>query len=382
MPTPYSKSVYSRFIYRFLIVIAVIILAVLFTQQSCNASRKKTRDTKPVPKQKAVRVKLPSATEIYDRSLVADDLYSYSGHQVTTYWKSGRSIRVYITHLKPNWRRIDYLAPETYRGRSVVINGLDEWIFDSNKQTLHHIRRITGEGEPDYIASYEQLRNNYILSFLPETKSFADRKTYVLLVNRKSDHSIARKIWIDAVTGLFLKRELYGENGRLYVTVSFSDIDYHPKLWAQSFIMPGMVEGKAAGNIKIVEDTINPEEPVNIKNTQQVLNGKAITPQMVGGYQLFSASLVTNRNKKILHLRYFDGLQLISIFEQLRTHKERPTKLPSNMHPLKIGGQTVHLSHHQSLTALNWDTNELNITLMGEMSTARMVDFAKSFGIQ
>jgi len=314
---------------------------------------------------------------------MAEARYSYRGHQITTYWRTGRAIRVLITHLAPNWRRIEYLAPDRLRGNVLISDGHQEWRYDASSNWLHRHTVAADKPSPqDMPVKYSQLRANYDLAFLPKSQDFADRKTFVLTITRKSNHVLARKMWIDAATGLVLKREAYSETGKMNVTVAFSDIDYHAKLTRATFAPPGSQANQSG--IKKVKDVKEPdhvEQTVPVKAAAGMLGGEAFAPRGVDEFRLTSAAIVSRPGKKpVLHLRYTDGLVLVSVFEQTRTQTKRPTRVPSTMKPVAIGKTTGHLAHHASVVTVNWDTPTLNMTMIGEVSDARMLDLAADFG--
>lgn len=336
------------------------------------------------PKAAAVaKPQIPTAADVYNRSLTAEALYSYKGHQVTTYWRTGRTIRVLIQHMRPNWRKIEYLAPDSLRGDILISNGREEWRYDAEHNTLYrHVVAAEKPLESDIPVKYEQLRANYILSFLPTTQIYAERKTFVLSITRKNNRTLARRLWIDANTGLVLKREAYSETGKLNVTVAFSDIDYHPHLTLASFNRPAAPPDRTAGSkIRDAHEMDRAEQPVPVTQTTVQLDGKAYAPKSIDEFRLTSAAIVNRAGKKpVLHLRYTDGLVLVSVFEQLRTHTARPTRVPATMMPVQIGVTPGHITRHASLVTLNWDTPALNVTMLGEMSRDRMIDLAKQFG--
>ena len=87
----------------------------------------------------------------------------------------------------------------------------------------------------------------------PKPRVYADRKVCLVTIKRPQGHTLARKFWIDAGSGLILKREIYGDDGELAVTRAFSDINYHPKLSPEVFSLcrlwprlPGVHTGRNA----------------------------------------------------------------------------------------------------------------------------------------
>ena len=103
--------------------------------------------------------------------------------------------------------------------------------------------------------------------------------------------------------------------------------------------------------------------------------GGWLTPASLAGYQLVGAA-ITGGRQPLLHLRYSDGLNLVSLFEQRRTQTRQPTRVPRAMRPLRVGDLPGHVISHASLTAINWDTAAFNLTLMGEIAQRTLQQLA------
>ena len=328
----------------------------------------------PVKPPTVLKPRIPTAAALYPMSLNADDAFSYRGRQITTYWRTGRAEAVIISHRSPHLRRIDYLAPDAERGRSVVTDGAQEWQYDPRNHQLLH-RRLTTDADAvaDAAENYDLLRTNYVLQVTPQVTTYADRKAFVLMITRKTDRTTARKLWIDAGTGLVLKRENYREDGKLAVTVAFSDINFHAPLPSSLFDLSALAKRPGVHRI---EQAASSETALPQAAARAQLAGAAIAPASLNGYRLVSAALTSNGNTPLLHLRYSDGLNLVSLFEQKRAHTRRPTRVPPTMRPTRIGTRAGHVTHRASLTALNWDTPSLNLTLMGEIAEPSLLALA------
>lgn len=328
----------------------------------------------PSAKPPPPKLHIPTAADLYPKSLHADDLYSYRGRQITTYWRSGHTEAVVISHRAPDLRRIDYLAPYDERGRSVVTSRSERWQYDPrSRQLLHRRLARNAQAVADAAQSYDLLRSNYVLEVEPKPRMLADRKAFVLAITRKPSHTLARKLWIDASTGLVLKREYYREDGKAALTIAFSDINYHAPLPLSLFDLAALA--KRPG-VKTVNEPSSSETSLPLGTVHSQLGGAALAPQSLNGYRLVSAALTENRGTPILHLRYSDGLNLVSLFEQRRTQPRRPTHVPATMRKTRIGRRDGHVEHQASLTALNWDTATLNLTLMGELAEMPLKELA------
>ncbi len=364
MPTSHSKRPMMKWR---LMALAGLLLAApaLAVSHGQPATKRRGVPVKPV-------VHAPTAEELFVKVLRSDDLFSYKGRQITTYWHTGRTTAVEVYHRPTDDRRLYYLSPESQHGRLLVSDGRQQWQYDPRRKEIRHRRLSPGALEEDDLLSYTLLRANYLLSVEAQPRTYGDRKVFLVAVKRPGGRTLARKFWIDAGSGLILKREVYGDDGKLAVTVAFSDIAYHPRLSPQIFDLSSLA--KTAG-VRLIE-TVSPSEgliPLNSLAAQ--LAGKAYAPPHLAGYRLVGASTTTVGGKPLLHLRYSDGLNLVSLFEQRRTQARRPTVV-RGMQKTQIGSVPGHVSHRASLTTLNWDTSTLNVTLMGEMGAATLHSLA------
>ena len=318
----------------------------------------------PSPHHPASRPSVPAAADLFVRILQSDDLFTYQGRQITTYWTTGRAADVEVFHQPPDLSRIYYLDPEVLHGRLLVSDGHQQWQYDPRTHTLRHRLLSPSALEPDDLLSYTLLRANYLLNVDPQPRTWVERKVWLITMKRPGGRTLARKFWVDAGSGLILKREIYREDGKLVVTVAFSDITFHPRPSSLNFRMAALA--KMPG-IHMVETASVAESPLLLTAVRSQLSGQAYAPSVLSGYRLMGASTTQVGGKPLLHLRYSDGLNLVSLFEQRRTLPQRPTRVPTGMRAIQIGGVRGHISHRSSLTTLNWDTPSLNVTLMGEL---------------
>ena len=307
---------------------------------------------------------VPGAEELFVKVLRSDDLFSYTGRQITTYWRTGRANDVEVYHQPTDNRRLYYLNPERQHGRLLVSDGRQQWEYDPRLRELRHRRLSPGALDDDDLLSYTLLRANYRLAVDPKPRVWADRKAYVVTIKRPAGRTMARRFWIDAGSGVILKREIYRDDGKLAVTVAFSDITYHPKLASGIFDLSALAR---TPGVHVIELPSSSETVLPLTTLTAQLSGAALAPAALAGYRLVGATAATLNDKPLLHLRYSDGLNLVSLFELRRTQRQRPTQVPAGMRPTQIGPYAAHLAHRDSLTTLNWDTSTLNVTLMGEL---------------
>lgn len=333
----------------------------------------------PAPPHPA-KPRIPTAAVLYQRSLKADDLYTYRGRQVTTYWRTGHTVSTIVSHRAPHLTRIDYIAPDSQRGRSWVSDETQEWLYNPQQHALVHTTLAPGaEAVADASTDYSLLKSNYLLSVLPQTLMIADRKTFVLTITRYSNKMPARKFWIDAATGLVLKQENYREDGKLAVTATFADINFRVPLPRSLFSLSALA---ARPGVHQREQKPTSEAVLPLSHLERQLGGAALAPHNLAGYRLLSATFGHNGKRPLLHLRYSDGLNLVSVFELLRSQTRRPTRVPAVMHPIMIGHHLGHIRRRTSPIVINWDRKSLNITLLGEIEELRLLRLANALDAQ
>ncbi len=315
----------------------------------------------PIRPKRAVAA-VPTAEALFVKVLRSDDLFSYKGRQITTYWRTGRTLETVVSHRPIDDRRIQFLNPEPERGRLLVGDDEQQWEYSPRQRVLRHRRLSLGAFDDDDLLSYTLLRANYLLEVNPQPRTTAERRTSLVTVKRPMGGTLARRFWIDSGSGLILKREIYNEAGKLAVTAAFTDITYHPAFAADTFTL-----AQLAKTVRTVE-LPSAEAAVPLASVHAQLSGQVFAPVSLAGYRLVGATATKIAGRPVLHLRYSDGLNLVSLFEQRRTQPSRPTQVPAAMRVSRIGGTPIHVSHRASLTTLNWDTPTLNTTLMGEQS--------------
>ncbi len=326
----------------------------------------------PAPKlsPKKLSPKVPTVEAVFVRVLHSEE-YAYKGRQVITSWRSGTASEVEVFHQPAELRRLQYLNPVSRRGRLLVSDGRQEWQYDPHNNLLRHRRLTPGALDDDDYLSYTLLRANYVLSVAPGPHRWADRAVWLVTIKRPGRLTLARRLWVDTGSGLILKREHYGEDGRLAVTVAFTEIAYHLKLSPALFNLAGLGHKKGT---RLVELPSPWEGPVALTAVGRQLQGNARAWPQLAGFRLIGATKTVVSGRPLLHLRYSDGLNLVSVFEQSRTQTRRPTSVPGRL--ITLGGTPTHVMQHGALTTLNWDTQTLNITLIGEGNQAALQKLA------
>jgi sigma-E factor negative regulatory protein RseB len=142
------------------------------------------------------------------------------------------------------------------------------------------------------------LRVNYLIEYIGS--GTADGRLAQVVAVRRLDGSLAARYWLDRLTGLPLRREMFDERGRLvsegaFIDLDFGDVDGQP-------VPPPIAHAWAA-------------QPTT-KNLHVVRQRGWQVPAALAGMALVGVSRAPNRSGTVLDASYSDGLSVVSVFMQ------------------------------------------------------------------
>jgi negative regulator of sigma E activity len=302
---------------------------------------------------------------LYQKSLVSDAEYSYSGQQfITTYRDDDRSVSTatQVLHQAGNDFRITYAAPKTLAGRVILQRGGDQWTLLPKRHVIVHDRLPSAAASKTMAAKFDLLERNYRLIVAPKPSRIADRKVFEVSVSPRDGRGVSRRLWIDPATGLVLRAENFHSDGTLAVVSYFSEIRMHPKFDQKTFSLAALTTPQT----RTIEQRDPSEQKIAREDLPHALDGAAIAPDQLEGYVLQSASLLPGK-KRTLHLRYSDGLGSLSLFETLRAGK-KPTRIARSLPLVLSSGKAARVTERYSYNVLNWDSGAISYTLIGDAS--------------
>ncbi|MDR3708491.1 MAG: outer membrane lipoprotein-sorting protein [Capsulimonadaceae bacterium] len=315
--------------------------------------------------------KPPDAFALYRKSVDAADGCSFAGHQYVTTWSDdGRSSTVVarVYHQAPDQFFLRFLAPRTRAGRVILENKANQWTFVPSPKTVIHTAKSTAARED---VNPDLLRAHYSFTIGAKRDRIAGRDAYVISLTSKIRKDRAIRYWIDPYTGIALRTERYHAGGNLAFVSYYSDINFHPK-FAPSQFSPSQWTGAKVEQSR--ESPSNPEE-LGVQNISSNLNGELFAPPRIREYTLVGVTKMQEASRQTLHLHYSDGLSNLSLFETLK-HNRRATHMAGSK-PVRIGGQaTGRLSERFNYCLLNWDSKNLSLTLLGDVSPETLLDLA------
>jgi outer membrane lipoprotein-sorting protein len=316
----------------------------------------------------------------------ADQRISYSGTKVVRVYRPGETTPVMervvkVWHQSPDLTRMEFVSPADSVGKVAIENGEGLWLFHPRRQSW----RAMPWRSPRPRLSL--LLRNYQVQIMRRER-VAGRPVVTLHITSRYSGNPSKIVWIDARTKIPLRQELYDAAGKRVGATEFREISYEASLPANLFTVPaearrGPADRRAPGGL--------PED-----GPRTMIGNSATEPHYVpAGYMLVRKLAFRRPGLEFTHLRYTDGLNTISLFQERRSGQpdgpgpdgRGTASAPS---PSERDGPRRH--HHgpdarmeagdwQQMNCgqrLTWTWGDTRYTLVGSISAAELRRMADS----
>jgi len=277
------------------------------------------------------------ATRLLRQMLTAENSLALAGQQTTTLTRGGREITTQQNVLRSGSRalRVDYVQPPRFAGEQIVDNGhlYRHYVPSANTleigpSRMQRLRRRVPQ-------VMERIRRGALLLQLMGTETVAGHACAVVQVKPRSAAPAAwRRFWIDTTTGAQLRIEQYNRNGQRVSVSSYTSIVYNPPMDKQSFRAP-----VTPRTVRVV--ALDPAPPLPTIAQAQATGGFPVREPayLPLGFRFQSASVADYRGKKLVTLRYVNGLNTLSLFETPQARERGNPKPMLAPHPRRSVAQ-------------------------------------------
>lgn len=281
-----------------------------------------------------------------------------------------RTVRV--RYAPPGRCRREIVDPAGKTRMVVVSDGRSEWVYDVR-------RSLAWKGEaadPDYKLldpdeEYDLIRRNYELR-LAGSENVAGRRALVLEVLSRAGGKPARKLWVGR-DGLVLQRRAYSEDGSETSAMRFTRVKALGKPEDEDFSFsppPG---------VRVLESRIKPDY-MDLEEAQAAGGGKPRLPGWLPpGYIFESVNVLPFKGASLLHTRFSDGVDALSLFQyppgaRLRLGWGRMGRPKKTL----VNGARARLAVTADNLVLEWRTPGHRFVLIGPLSAESMRRVAES----
>ncbi len=313
----------------------------------------------------------PDPIEILRRSIALPSV-AYSGEvSVLTWFGSKTRARELLVYFSPPGRfRREIVDQSGYLDQLIVSDDKTEWFYD-------RARRTAWKGAPadaDYKIlgpeeEYDLLSENYVPR-LTGSETIAGFPCWKIEIVALKGGRPLRQLWVEKRHGIILQSKAYQPDGSLASTMRFLRADipaaldeslfrFQPPLGSRvvtSRLKPGYLELEDAR----VASGIAPRHP----------------SWLPAGYVFESLNVLPYQGATLLHYRYSDGIDAVSLFQCPRSTRLNFGDLPKEN--TKIGSRAASLSFGPDGKILEWPSGGQRFILVGNLPLELLRTVAES----
>lgn len=246
-----------------------------------------------------LRQSLESPHEPYTAELTVERREGVEGKAV--------SRRLAVRFSPPNLYRREILGTAGETVQLIVEDGRTEWIYDP-------ARRKVWQGEPaDPLFKrfgpedeFDRLSENYDVAIATGDR-VAGRSTWLLTLRARSDGMPARRLWVDRQSSLLLRAEAFRPDGSPADSMSFTRL----QLGAPSGRTLFRFSPPAGSTV------VKHAEPDYLALDEAKAAGvePRLPAWLPSGYVFESLDVMAKGRRNVVHYRFSDGIEVISLFQ-------------------------------------------------------------------
>jgi outer membrane lipoprotein-sorting protein len=312
----------------------------------------------------------PEGAELLRRSL-APAAASYEGvMRVEVY--SGRlssAKRLSVRFQKPGLYRREVLDASGQPAQVVVSDGAREWVYDRDRNRVWEgeapdpeVKRLGPDDEFDLLTDNYDARS-------ASTSPVAGRSAWLLELRGRADGHVQRRLWVDRKTGLVLASEDFRPGGELASSARFETLSFSRR---QSKKLFKFSPPAGATVVKRLDPAF--------MSLGEAKSASGLEPRTPGwlpsGYVFESLDVLPRGGLKIIHYRFSDGINVLSLFQcPPKVRLDFGAKTASSV---RVGSEDGTLAWTQEGQALGWEQGKSRFLLVGPLSADALVRIAAS----
>jgi outer membrane lipoprotein-sorting protein len=272
--------------------------------------------------------------------------------------------QIRLTHRAPDATRREYLSDRGDIERVVVDDGRSHWQYLPQRREVVfspslRVDEMLWEGR-----HLDDLLDSYVVTQVGR-ETVGGRSARVLLVAPRRGHpGPSKELWVDDRTGLILRSLLTSADGTTKLAASLSQVRFDGRTWDDDFTPPR----------NATKQTVTYEQvaALPVEALARHWKHRLMVPGGVPrGYLLDSARLLGKGPSSIVQLRYFDGLNTISLFEA-------PPGAPGGTGDGSAGRAAPGWGSEPPFSSLTWRQRGLTLTLVSDLPRDRLLGIARS----
>ncbi len=268
----------------------------------------------------------------------------------------------------PNVYRREYMSAEGSPIKVVICDGQTEWIHFIEKKLAWKGGAVKRQSKLLPIdKEWELFMRNYRV-LLKKGEVVAGRDTWHVDIMPNAPGKPKRLLLVDSVEPVILRSEEINPDGSIAVESQFENIDFNSVI-DDSLFHPNFPQGVTVKDHGVAPDFLT------LSEIEKSIGKKLGVPkELPDGFEFESGNLFHFKGKPITHLRYTDGLNIISLFQ---------SETPINTKNRVFGwhgyeGLNGKIGFSRAGHVYHWRFGNRHYTLVGNISLAAMRKLARS----
>ena len=264
----------------------------------------------------------PAAQALLQHMLEAENSLALSGDQITTIAQNGLDIssEQMVQRNGARAMRLDYVRPPRLAGEQIIDNGRFYCHLIPSRDTLELSPsriRILRVRVPQII---DQIRTGRLIVQGAGQDIVAGHACVIVGVAARSASPVPwRRFWIDPTNGAQLRIEQYDATGQLQSASYFTQVTYTPTFDKAAFRLPhsgSKVVTRGFGTPSLTLDQVR----------QQAGAAWPAPAYLPEGFHFQAGSVSNLRNRRVVELRYVNGVNVLSVFQTPDLSGKGPSK--------------------------------------------------------
>lgn len=263
--------------------------------------------------------------------------------------------------------RRELLGPDGKPALVAVFDGKHEWVHDLRKQRLW---KSGADWNPGLSADAESavIAENYELRLEPG-RPMLGRKVWLLELVSRASGELRRQLWIDRENGLLLRSKLLRAGGGLASETAVKKLALGARIDEKLLAFT-----PAKGQVPSERLAAEPSE-LELTRKESGLE-PSLPTWLPGGFVFDDIESVPYGRKKMLHARFSDGLDAVSLFQL--PPRSRPNFGKAAVETLKLGDGKGQLAWLPEGHALSWTRDGRRFLLVGPLGAETLKRIAES----
>ena len=311
----------------------------------------------------------PGANEILWGSLEGPSS-GYEGRVLVTVFASGKgtSREMLVRYLPPSRYRREILGAKGSAAQVVVSDGKTERIYD-------RARNRVWEGEPadPYFKrlgpdeEFALLSSNYEVS-IGTASPVAGRPAWRLDLRSRADGSLRRSLWVDRERGLVLRSLERSPDGSPVSETRFLKVSFPARQDEGLFAFDPPAGAKVSKRLE--------PDYMAVEEAKEAGVEPRLPAWLPSGYVFESLDLLPKGKKKVVHYRFSDGVNALSLFQC--PPRSRLALGPKGGEKVRVGAGKGVLAWAPEGAILSWSSGKTRFFLVGRLPAESLRRVAES----